>query len=126
MRELICKHQDIMLDTVSGITVSSCRCLESPRWCGGISKLVCDACKCREEPDEKDQKVFESLNDVFGPSKLETRALAKRVKILETHCFKCEHCDPESRICGICNSGVQVPVDEHAKYAAFHCALEKW
>ncbi len=126
MSELICKHQDRMFDTASGIIVSSCRCNKNPRLHGGVSKLICDACEFREEPDVGDQQISRSLSEIFNIPELENRPLAERTRILETHCFKCEHCDPESRVCVACNCGVQVPVDEYAKYTDFHCALEKW
>lgn len=126
MSELICKHQDRMFDTASGILVSTCRCDKSLRLHEGVSKLVCDACQFREEPDAGDREVSRSLSEIFNIPELESRPLAERARILETYCFKCEHYDPEGKVCVACDCGVHVPVDEYAKYTAFHCSLEKW
>lgn len=126
MREIICKHQDRMFDTTSGIMVSSCGCVKNPRLHGGISELICNACQFREKLDEADRQVTRSLSDAYDIAELEIRPLAERTKILKTHCFKCEHCDPVSFVCGVCNCSMQVPVDEYVKYTPFHCALENW
>ncbi len=115
-----------MFDTVGGIVVSACRNAGCTRQHSNVSKLICDACQFREEPDEGDRQVSRSLSEIFNIPELESRPLAERTRILETHCFKCEHYDPGAGVCVACDCGVHVPVDEYAKYADFHCSLEKW
>lgn len=126
MSSLICKHQEMMVDNNSGVSVSACRNIKATRCHSIVSEMICKECRLREELDREAQHLHAHMQEMRGGNILEQRTLAAQLRILETYCFKCKHCHSEDKICHGCHCGVRIPVDDYVKYANHHCPLELW
>lgn len=126
MNSFMCGHQDMVLDSESGITVSACRNPECARCHTPVSELICGSCSFQTDPHPDAEKTFRSLSEIFDTSGLEERPLAARLRILNTYCLKCVHCDGDTKICGACNCTGHAPIDEYIRYTKFNCPLELW
>lgn len=92
-----------------------------------ISRLTCESCPLRIEPDEEDRQLTESLaDDIYGMEEHDQRSSDEVQAILETYCFKCKHFSDKSKVCTECACQSHAPVDEYAKYKHLHCPLELW
>jgi hypothetical protein len=126
MFSLICKHQEMMVDNNTGISVSACRNPKATRTHEMVSELICKDCRLCEEPSVEVQHLHAEMHELRGGNLLKIRPLAERNRILETYCLKCKHCDSVSKICGGCDCSIKPPVDDYVKYEDLHCPLELW
>jgi hypothetical protein len=126
MESFMCRHQDMMLDSESGIKISACRNQNCPRCHAPVSELICGDCSFQEEPHPDAHQTFKTLGEIFDTTGLETRPPGMRLKILETYCLKCVHCDEDTKICGACDCTGRAPIDEYIRFTKFNCPLELW
>lgn len=126
MKGFTCRHQDMVIDSGSGIAVFACRNPNCFRCHAPVSELVCEGCDFQMEPHPDATKIYQSISEMFDTTGLTERPPAQRLKILETHCLKCVHCDEESKICGACDCTGRAPIDEYIRYTKFNCPLELW
>jgi hypothetical protein len=126
MSGLFCKFQENMVDNISGVTISACRCPSSSWRHGIVSELICSECRFHTCVTAEEQHLNDHMQELRGGDVLELRSLASRTQILTNYCLKCKHCDKVDKVCNACNCAVKIPVDDYVKYVMHRCPLELW
>lgn len=126
MKEKVCKHQDTFFETDRLVHLSRCVNRRSDSWCNPISRLTCDTCIDRAEPEAEDFRLMETLPEIYEQPELPQRETEEQTRILQTFCFNCKHYNKKDKLCDSCACGAHIPIDELVKYKPFHCHLELW